>query len=160
MVSIRRLSRLFSVSSRMCSGGKTSVIGVVARPGHLRFFGGTFVATYSFLPGCRPRRSPSSFSLRPMPYAKAVSKKLHPSSTARSSDRCDSTSSEPVQPPIPHIPYPISDTCQPSRPKRRLRMFTPHNLSRVCPLVDDLPNLRLPDARGHRGRQHNRAVLL
>ena len=40
----------------MWSAGKTSAIGVSARPGHFRFFGGTFVAVYSFVPACRVER--------------------------------------------------------------------------------------------------------
>jgi hypothetical protein len=43
---------------------------------------------------------------------------LQPRSAALCSERSDSSSSDPVQPPIPHIPYPISETCQPVRPKR------------------------------------------
>ena len=57
----------------MYSYGKTSETGVTAVPGHLRFFGGTFVATYSLRPSCARRVCASSRSLWPSPYAHAVS---------------------------------------------------------------------------------------
>ena len=45
--------------------------------------GGIFVATSSFECGCAFSVAPSSFSLRPLPYTQAVSKKVQPSSIAR-----------------------------------------------------------------------------
>src|SRR5665213_759308 len=42
---------------------------------------------------------------------------------ACASARSDSASSEPVQPPMPHMPYPVSETCQPVRPNRRVRTW-------------------------------------
>ena len=96
---------LLGVSRRMWSAGYVSATGVSACAGHFMFFGGTFVATYSG--ACRMRASAprrAAVSLLPMPYANAVSKKLQPSSNARSSACSDSSSSEPVQPPMPHMP--------------------------------------------------------
>lgn len=67
--------------------------------------------------------SPSSFSLLPRPQAHAVSKNVQPSAIARPRACSDSWSSDPVQPAIPHMPQPMSETCQPVRPKVRYRIY-------------------------------------
>src|SRR6059058_5585345 len=100
----------------MYSTGNTSSSLYSGLDGHLRFLGGTLVATYNFLPACLFISAFRISSLSPSPYAQAVSKKLQPISTARSSALFTSSASEPVQPAIPHMPYPTSLTFQPVRP--------------------------------------------
>jgi hypothetical protein len=51
----------------MDSYGKTSATGVAAVPGHLRFFGGTLVATYNVRSACARSVCASSCSLWPSP---------------------------------------------------------------------------------------------
>src|SRR6266568_3149362 len=69
--------------------------------------------------------SPSSASECPCPYTSAVSKKLHPSSYARRTARCDSASSVgPYEfpnrlPPIAQPPKPTGLTDRPVRPSTR-----------------------------------------
>src|SRR5256885_1975431 len=113
------LRKLLFTYSNTYSGGYDSSRVNSRCAGQRRFFGGTFVATYKCLPEFARRALPSNSSLCPLPYAHAVSKKLHPRSIARCNDASDSASSEPVHPAIPHMPYPISLTCQPVRPNRR-----------------------------------------
>src|SRR5438270_12952440 len=113
------LRKLLSTYSNTYSGGYDSSRVNSRCAGQRRFFGGTFVATYKCLAEFARRALPSNSSLCPLPYAHAVSKKLHPRSIARCNDASDSASSEPVHPAIPHMPYPISLTCQPVRPNRR-----------------------------------------
>jgi hypothetical protein len=72
--------------------------------GHLRFFGGILVATYSFWSENSFNSLPKIVSLTPSPYAQAVSKKLQPNSTESRKASSTSALSEPVQPANPHIP--------------------------------------------------------
>src|SRR6266481_447178 len=117
-VSVPMLRKLFSTYSKTYSGGYDSSSVKLRLDGHWRFLGGTFVATYSFFGEFARSALPSHCSLWPSPYAQAVSKKLHPRSMARCNDASDSASREPVQPAMPHMPYPISLTCQFVRPNR------------------------------------------
>ena len=110
----------------MCAAGKTSLTGTPLAAGHVWFFGGTLVATYS---GTFISRTswPTSLSLCPGPYASAVSMKLTPSSTARRSASRLSASSAPTHRPLPmpQAPNPISETMSPVRPSRRYFIHRP-----------------------------------
>src|SRR5581483_11107708 len=69
--------------------------------------------------------SPNKSSLLPSPYAHAASKKLQPRSTAICSAASDSSSSEPLQPLIPHNPWAISLISNPVRPSVRYFISAP-----------------------------------
>ena len=85
--------------------GYTSATSIPSGAGQMRFLGGTFVATYTRSGRSRTTR-PTSRSLWPSPYARAVSMKFSPRSIARLRAAIESSSSAPIHctPLIPQAP--------------------------------------------------------
>ena len=104
----RRGSPGSSPCTRGCDrAGTRRSTGYSACAGHFMFFGGILVATTTRASRCAASIRPSSVSLWPLPYTQAVSKKLQPSASARSSEASDSSSSEPVH--AAHAPHAVAD---------------------------------------------------
>ena len=105
MESAASFSRISLAYLKTCSVGKTSRYLSFGDAGHLSLRGGTLEAVHiNAFHGLRIEILPSKASLFPSPYAQAVSKKLHPRSTANCNASSDWRSSEPLQPPIPQSP--------------------------------------------------------
>ena len=100
---------------------------ILGHAGQRWFIGGILDAEYS-LNLFTPMICASRLSLLPSPYPHAESKKLQPRSTASCCAAIDSPSSDPLQPPIPHNPCPISLTKNPVRPSQRYFICRPRKI--------------------------------
>src|SRR5436190_5073324 len=123
-----RCWRDFSVDVEMWRGGKTSLSGVPAAPGHCPSRGGILVATTMFPDSISPfNAAPIRRSLWPWPYASAVSKNVIPRSTAARSASRASLSLPPchIPPPNPQAPKPSSLTLYPVVPNGLVLTLSP-----------------------------------